>query len=80
MECRVYIELVSEFAEAATRHFAAVSELFAVTGLQSDRLSFFQAYEQAKREYDRCNRAHDAMKRHCLSHRCSRSSPGQASN
>jgi len=80
MECGVYIELVSEFAEAATGHFAAVSELFAATGLQSNRLSFSQAYKKAKREYDRCNRAHDAIKRHRSMHGCSRNNPGQASN
>jgi len=80
MECGDYIELVSEFAEAATRHFAAISELFPATGLQSDRLSFSQAYERAKREHDRCKRAHDAIKRHRSMHGCSRNNPGQASN
>ena len=71
MECKVYQELVSEFAAASTSYFAAASKLFALTALHGDGRSFSEAYEKARQERERCSRARDAVERHRSLHHCS---------
>ena len=70
MECLTCNRLVKEFTEATTQYFTAVDYLSNVVESNDHKdhdrqmRSFLEAYARARREFDNCQRARNAVEDH----------------
>jgi hypothetical protein len=63
MQCLVCQQLTTEFAEATTSYSITVEHMAQIAG-PNHKSSFPEVHHTAMQEFERCNRALDALERH----------------